>query len=72
MGQTTFLPLLYNFHNVFLTQENIDWAKNFNQPLVLFLLDFAKAHNKANWEFTFLTWAHKEMKLLFKGVKVIF
>ncbi len=55
MGQTTFLPLLYNFHNVFLTQENIDWAKNFNQPLVLFKLDFAKAHNKANWEFTFLT-----------------
>lgn len=55
MGQTTFFPLLYNFHNVFLTQENIDWAKNFNQPLVLFKLDFAKAHNKPNWEFTFLT-----------------
>jgi hypothetical protein len=36
-------------------QENIDWAKNFNQPLVLSELDFAKACNKANWEFLFMT-----------------
>jgi hypothetical protein len=54
MGQTTFLPLLYIFHNVFLTQENIDWAKKFNQPLVLFKLNFVKAHNKVNWEFRFM------------------
>ncbi len=54
MGQTTCLPWLYIFDNVFLTQENINLAKNFNQPLVLFKLDFAKAHNKVNWKFTFM------------------
>jgi hypothetical protein len=44
--QTTFLSLIFILDNVFLPHERIDWAKKFNQPLVLLKINFAKAYGK--------------------------
>lgn len=42
----TFLLLKYILDNEFSTHETLDWAKWFNQPMVLLTLNFAKTYDK--------------------------
>jgi len=42
------------FDNVFMAQEALGWAKESEQELVLFLLDFEKAFDRIEWGFLFM------------------
>jgi hypothetical protein len=51
--QSTFFPMRYILDNIFLTQETISHAKQSNQSLLFFKMDFSKAYDKVDLSFSF-------------------
>ncbi len=50
-SQTTFVQGRSIFDNVLMANEDISWAEESNQNLVILLLDFEKAFDQVSWNF---------------------